>query len=135
MIWTKISFQLVNQLIYMYNGTGFFPFKFMATYIFVMAQCMLSIVFVGVAFGYGLKDSPMSRLFNLENLQINLTQNIGVAAALTIVIVCHAVTAVSIFYDHEEDHKYHDYQGPQGFLFCVLRMIMFFAFCLGLFTR
>jgi len=27
------------------------------------------------------------------------------------VIICHALTAVSIFFDHEEDHKYHDYQG------------------------
>lgn len=135
MIWAKISFQLANLFIYMYNGKGFFPFKFIATYIFVMAQCMLSIVFVGVAYGYGIKDSPMSRLFNMENLNINLNQNLGVFTALSIVIVCHAVTAVSIFYDHEEDHKYHDYQGPQGFLFCVLRMIMFCAFCLGLFMR
>jgi len=37
MIFAKISLQEFNLLIYMYNGYGFFPFKFFATYVFVMA--------------------------------------------------------------------------------------------------
>jgi hypothetical protein len=52
-----------------------------------------------------------------------------------VVIIGHAITAVTIFYDHEEDHKYHDYQGPQGFLLCCLRLVMFLAFLIGICQR
>ena len=135
MIFAKIMLQEANLLIFAYNGYGFFPFKFMATYIFVMAQCLISIVFVGLAFGLGLKNSAFARVFNPDTLQVSLDQDFKVLLAITVVVVCHAITAVSIFYDHEEDHKYHDYQGPQGFLLCVLRILMFLAFVLGLSTR
>jgi hypothetical protein len=37
MIFAKIILQEGHLFIYSFNGTGFFPFKFMATYIFVMA--------------------------------------------------------------------------------------------------
>jgi hypothetical protein len=37
MIFAKIILQEGHLIIYSFNGTGFFPFKFMATYIFVMA--------------------------------------------------------------------------------------------------
>jgi hypothetical protein len=60
MTFAKIVLQLMHLTIYSYNGSGFFPFKFFATYIFVMSKCMLSLVFVGLAFGMGLKDSTLT---------------------------------------------------------------------------
>jgi hypothetical protein len=109
MILAKIMLQEANLLIFTYNGYGFFLFKFMSTYIFVMAQCLLSLVFVGLAFGMGLKNSQFSKIFNNETLMISFDQDLKVLVAITVVVICHAITAVSIFYDHEEDHKYHDY--------------------------
>lgn len=69
-------------------------------------------MFVGLSYGLGLKNSAFSKMINMDSMSIELDKNLGVMVSLTVVIVCHAVTAVSIFYDHEEDHKYHDYQGP-----------------------
>lgn len=37
MIFMKIALQEANLFIFSINGYGFFPFKFMSTYIFVMA--------------------------------------------------------------------------------------------------
>lgn len=66
-------------------------------------------MFVGLAFGMGLKNSQFSKIFNNETLMISFDQDLKVLVAITVVVICHAITAVSIFYDHEEDHKYHDY--------------------------
>jgi hypothetical protein len=52
--------------------------------------------------------------------------------SLNVVLLMHAGIAVSIFYDHEEDHKYHDFQGFQGILLCAARMIVFCFFILGM---
>jgi hypothetical protein len=48
--------------LYYWNGYGFFPLKFGATYIFVMAQCLLSVVFVGLAFGMGLTGTKFTQM-------------------------------------------------------------------------
>lgn len=99
----------MNLSLYYYNGYGFFPFKFAATYMFVMAQCLLSLVFVGLAFGMGLKHARITKMLE-NNTWFNSNEgNLPIVFAITLVILCHAVIAVSIFYDHEEDHKYHDY--------------------------
>ena len=37
-----------------------------------------------------------------------------------------------MFYDHEERHKFHDYQGNQGVAICLIRVLFFFAFVYGL---
>lgn len=68
MIFTKIIIQELNLFIFFHNGTGFLPLKFMATYVFVMAQCLLSLVFVGLAFGMGLKNSVFSRILDMQTL-------------------------------------------------------------------
>lgn len=52
--------------------------------------------------------------------------------SLNMVLLMHAAIAFSIFYDHEEDHKYHDFQGFQGMLLCAARMVVFCFFVLGL---
>jgi len=36
-----------------------------------------------------------------------------------------------IFADHEERHKFHDYQGPQGFALCLIRVLFFLMFAYG----
>jgi hypothetical protein len=68
-------------------------------------------------------------------MQINIEKSLPAVIALGIVVICHALTAVAIFYDHEENHKYHDYQGPQGLFLCALRFVMFVAFIWALWTR
>jgi hypothetical protein len=135
MILAKIVLQEAHLIIYMYNGTGLFILKFMATYIFVMAQCLLAILFIGLAFGMGIKNSAFSSLLDPHTMEVRLNGNMKVLVSIFVVVFCHALTAISIFYDHEEDHKYHDYQGPQGLLLCILRITMFAAFLFGLCNR
>lgn len=135
MILAKIILQETHLLLYSYNGTGFFLLKFVAIYLFVMGQALLSIVFVGLSFGMGIKNSVFSKILSMESLQHTLDRNTAVMTCIFVIILCHALTAIAIFYDHEEDHKYHDYQGKQGLTLCILRVIMFVAFIFGLYNR
>jgi hypothetical protein len=48
------------------------------------------------------------------------------------VLVIHTLIGGLIFLDNEEHHKWHDYQGVQGVLLCVFRIIMFGAFIYGI---
>lgn len=69
-------------------------------------------MFVGLAFGMGIKNSAFANIVRADSLQATLDKNISVLACIFVIVLCHALTAIAIFYDHEEDHKYHDYQGP-----------------------
>lgn len=51
---------------------------------------------------------------------------------LSMTVFCHALIAITIHYDREEDHKYHDYQGGQGFYLCILRLVLLGIFLLGI---
>ena len=42
------------------------------------------------------------------------------------------IIALLMFYDHEERHKFHDYQGPQGVAICSIRVVFFIVFMIGL---
>lgn len=50
----------------------------------------------------------------------------------TFVLVIHVIIGALIFLDNEEHHKWHDYQGVQGVLLCVFRIVMFVAFIIGI---
>ena len=38
-----------------------------------------------------------------------------------------------MLFDHEEYHKFHDYQGPQGLALCLVRLALYAYFIYGLF--
>jgi hypothetical protein len=44
------------------------------------------------------------------------------------VIVSHALIALLMFFDHEERHKFHEYQGTQGLSLCLFRVFFLFVF-------
>jgi cytochrome b561 len=73
-------------------------------------------------------------LFSGE-VETKLMEEIKVFGSLVTIILCHAIIAIAIFYDHEEDHKFHDWQGPQGHLLCIVRLVIFGAFLVGLCTQ
>ena len=47
------------------------------------------------------------------------------------ILVIHALIGGLIFVDSEEHHKYHDYQGAQGILLIIFRILMYLAFAYG----
>ena len=47
------------------------------------------------------------------------------------VLVIHALIGGLIFVDNDEHHKFHDYQGAQGILLIIFRILLFAAFSYG----
>ena len=53
------------------------------------------------------------------------------AGLLGATIVAHLAIGLLMFMDHEERHHWHDYQGPQGTVLCLVRLGLFVLLLLG----
>ena len=74
-----------------------------------------------LAFGWTI-TSDMS---DMEDLDITIP--IGI-----FVVIMHALIGGLIFLDNEEHHKFHDYQGIQGWLLVIFRFILYAGFIFGI---
>lgn len=68
---------------------------------------------------------------SVENDDLDLIIPIG-----CFLVIMHTIIGSLIFIDTHEHQKYHDYQGVQGILLCVFRVMMYLGFVVGMkFTR
>ena len=88
-----------------------------------MSQLSLCILFLSLAHGYG----TLQQKVGLNDLKVHK----GLMAGATL---AHLVIAYLILTDHEERHKWHDYQGPQGIMLCLIRLGLFCIFANGLYA-
>ena len=86
---------------YSYYGQGSLFFKIQVTLTSLLSQLSLCILFMSLAYGYG----TLQQYVGLNDLRIHRSLIIGA-------LVAHLLIAFLILTDHEERHKWHDYQGP-----------------------
>ena len=87
----------------------------------IISQTAISFLLCMLAWGWTITKQSL----DMEDLDITIPIAI-------FILVIHCLIGGLIFLDSEEHHKWHDYQGVQGVLLCVFRVIMFAAFIYGL---
>ena len=108
-------------MVYNLNGSGVLCFRALAIFFSLFSQLFLIILFLAIAFGWGTikKEGPFSDFEQHKYI-------------LNFVVTMHFIIAMLIYHDHEEHHKFHDYQGFHGVALCYARVIIFIIFAIGL---
>ena len=122
---SHIIFQFLHLLNYSYNGEGIFALDILSTLQLIISQILLACLFLLLAFGWTITKK------SVENDDLDLIIPIG-----CFLIIMHLIIGGLIFVDTHEHQKYHDYQGVQGILMCVFRILLLLGFIVGMiFTR
>ena len=87
----------------------------------LLSQLCLCVLFLSLAYGYG----TVQERIGINEIKLHKWLLIGAS-------VIHFAIAYLMFIDHEERHKWHDYQGPQGLTLCLIRMGLFVLFINGI---
>ena len=115
-------FKFLYMIQYHYVGYGFILLRIQAQYIGLIAQLNLCLIFLMLAYGYW----TVQQTVGAEDF--NLHKYILISACLA-----HMAIAFAMFTDHEERHKWHDYQGPQGIILCLIRIGIYGLFLNGVY--
>lgn len=88
----------------------------------MLSQLTICAIFIALALGYGTVRQKMG----LEDLQEMMWPMVAVC-------LIHGCIILLSLLDHEERHRWHDYQGPHGELLCIVRLCLFALFCASCF--
>lgn len=117
----KALFQFMFMVQYAYYGQGFLVFRIQSTVSSLLSQLSLCVLFLSLAYGYG----TVQERVGLNDIKVYKWLLIGA-------VFIHLAIAYLMFIDHEERHKWHDYQGPQGLVLCLIRLGLFVLFINGI---
>ena len=121
---TTLANKSVFQLLYMWQyasqGYGSLFYRIQSTLCNLMSQFAICLLFLVLAYGYG----TVKQRVNVQDFRPFL---LPLSAAL----LMHLCIVILIIIDHEERHKWHDFQGPSGELLCLIRLVLFGIFCHG----
>jgi hypothetical protein len=121
----KFLAKLAYTFILFMTGEGIMPFKLISMFFSLMSQCVMSFVFIALAMGWTTFAKAVG-LIDLEKNKMMIVYMVGVCGL-------HFIMGFLMVFDHEEHHKFHEYQGLQGTLILSIKFIFLLSFLTCLF--
>lgn len=108
-------FNLVHNLVFMYDGEGFFIFKIFEDLSYMSAQVIIIWLLLMIGYGWTIKYKTVDE----KDIYIII---------LLFVLMIHLMIVALVYVDNDEYHKYHNFSGIQGFIIVLLRLVMLAAY-------
>merc|ERR1740139_829202 len=112
--------KLAYSFIVFMTGESIMPMKLVSIFLSLMSQCVMSFVFIALAMGW----TTFAKAMGL----IDLEKNKMVLVYMILVCGLHFFMGFLMIFDHEEHHKFHEYQGLQGTIILAIKFIFLLAF-------
>lgn len=101
-----------HLLVYRSNGSGVAALELLSEIMFMLSQIAQTSLLILIALGYTLLTQGLGEL----DLVIPLYMIVGVA---------HVILVLIVKLQDEASHRFHEYEGPAGWVLLVLRLVLF----------